>query len=638
MSLDMGGLLAGARYRGDFEERFKAVLKEVQDADGDIVMFIDEIHTVIGAGQASEGAMDASNLLKPMLARGELRCIGATTMKEYRRFIEQDKALERRFQQVHVGEPTEEETVSILRGLKERYEVHHGIRILDSALVAAATLSSRYISDRFLPDKAIDLVDEAAARLKIEVTSKPVSLDEIDRKLIQLEMEKISILGDRNNTQDIYEKNRLISISNTIQLLKTKQKDLGDEWEREKSLVDSIRAIKERLDVVKVEIEKAERDVDLNRAAELRFDTLPDLEKQLTEAENAYTNAFKRGERMLRDEVTVDDVAKVVSLWTGIPALKLVQTERDKLLNFEDLIHKRVVGQNNAVKVVAEAIQRSRSGLNDPKRPTAGLVFLGPTGVGKTELCKALAEVLFDSDENIIRLDMSEYMEKHSVSRLLGAPPGDVGYEQGGQLTDAVRRHPYSVILFDEMEKAHSDVFNILLQILDDGRVTDSKGNVVNFRNCIIIFTSNIGSQDILHLAGNPEKVPEMRNKVMTALRESMRPEFLNRIDEFVIFDALTRKELKSIVQLEILKVADRLLDKKIKLSVDDAALGYIADVGFDPAYGARPIKRTIQREVETPIAKGILKNDITEGSVARVSVLNDRLKIDSYLDTNNNN
>ncbi|CEM23017.1 unnamed protein product [Vitrella brassicaformis CCMP3155] len=627
VALDMGGMIAGAKYRGEFEERLKAVLKEVQEAEGQIVMFIDEIHTVVGAGAASDGAMDAGNLLKPMLARGELRCIGATTMNEYRQYIEKDKALERRFQQVSVDEPQVEDTVSILRGLKERYEVHHGVRILDSALVAAAQLSHRYISDRFLPDKAIDLVDEAAARLKIAVTSKPVQLDEIDRKLIQLEMEKISITGDGKRTlEDEQELLRLRSIESQIERLKAEQGSLTDAWSKEKSRVDMIRALKERIDVVKVEIDKAERDFDLNRAAELRFETLPDLDKQLRDQEDKYNEETAGGQRLLRDEVTVEDIATVISMWTGIPAEKLSQTERDKLMNLEDQLHKRVVGQNDAVKVVSEAIQRSRAGLNDPDRPIASLVFLGPTGVGKTELCKALAQYMFDTEDAMIRLDMSEYMEKHTVSRLIGAPPGYVGYEQGGQLTDAVRRKPYSVILFDEMEKAHPDVFNILLQILDDGRVTDSKGNTVNFRNCIIIFTSNIGSTSILELAGDRSLSQEIKTRVMNAVRETFRPEFLNRIDEFVIFDSLVKDELREIVGLELAKVAERLFDKNIKLRVDGDAMAYIADIGYDPQYGARPLKRTIQREVETPIAKGILKGDFKEGDLISVAVKNDRL------------
>ncbi|KAF8821499.1 putative chaperone clp [Cardiosporidium cionae] len=630
ISLDMGALIAGAKYRGDFEERLKSVLQVVQDAEGHIVMFIDEIHTVVGAGAASDGAMDAGNILKPLLARGELRCIGATTMNEYRQFIEKDKALERRFQPVQIGEPPVEETVSILRGLKERYEVHHGVRILDSSLIEAAQLSDRYISDRFLPDKAIDLIDEAAARLKIEVTSKPMQLDMIDRRLLQLEMEKISIMGDgKGDRMDTANNMRLKTIDLEIAQLKKEQDSLTEVWNQEKMRVDTIRAIKEKIDVVKVEIEKAEREFDLNRAAELRFETLPDLERQLKEAEDIYEKDVINGQKLLRDEVTVEDIATVVSMWTGIPVQKVVRKEQEKLLKLEDHIHQRLIGQNGSVKVVAEAIQRSRAGLNDPSRPIAGLVFLGATGVGKTELCKALAEYLFDTDEAIIRLDMSEYMEKHSVSRLLGAPPGYVGYEQGGQLTDAVRRKPYSVILFDEMEKAHPDVFNILLQILDDGRVTDSKGNVVNFRNCIIIMTSNIGSQTILELAGDPHKLQEMRSNVMQAVRETFRPEFLNRVDEFVIFDVLSKRELKQIVGLELAKVSERLLDKKMKLSVDDAAMAYIAEIGYDPVFGARPLKRTIQREVESPLAQGIIRGEFGKGDTVLVRVVNDRLKLE---------
>ncbi|CAM9995476.1 unnamed protein product [Scytosiphon promiscuus] len=630
VSLDMGALIAGAKYRGEFEERLKAVLKEVTESDGEVVMFIDEIHTVVGAG-ATSGSMDASNLLKPMLARGELRCIGATTLNEYKQNMEKDKALERRFQQVFVKQPNVEDTVSILRGLKERYEVHHGVRLQDAALVSAAQLSHRYIADRFLPDKAIDLVDEAAAKLNIEVTSKPQMIDEVDRRLIQLEMEKLSL---RKETRSDALK-RVGQINDEMAKLQEKQEALTKTWDLERGRVGKVQGLKEKIDAVKVEIEAAERAYDLNKAAELTYAVLPKLQKELEEEEDlldTYNSdtQIKDGSRMLRDEVTPDDIASVVASWTGIPPGKLMSSEREKLMNLENELHERVVGQDEAVQVVSEAIQRSRAGLNDPNKPIASLIFLGPTGVGKTELCKALAAYMFDTEDALVRIDMSEYMEKFAVSRLVGAPPGYVGYEEGGQLTDAIRQRPYSVVLFDEMEKAHPDVFNIMLQLLDDGRVTDSKGNVVNFCNCIIIFTSNVGSQSILDVSSaEGEGVrEEMRSRVMAAMREGFRPEFLNRIDEFVIFDRLSVKDMRQISRLELNKVTLRLADRDITLEATDAALDFLSSVGYDPNYGARPLKRTIQREVETVLAKRIISGEVEPGDVLVADLINERLVI----------
>jgi ATP-dependent Clp protease ATP-binding subunit ClpB len=616
IALDMGALIAGAKYRGEFEERLKAVLKEVTESQGTIILFIDEIHTVVGAG-ATQGAMDAGNLLKPMLARGELRCIGATTLDEYRKYIEKDAALERRFQQVYIDQPTVEDTVSILRGLRERYEVHHGVKIADAALVAAAMLSTRYISDRFLPDKAIDLVDEAAAKLKMEITSKPEELDEVDRKILQLEMEKLSLQKET----DTASRDRLEKLEKELADLKEDQSTLNGQWQAEKDKITKIQTLKEEIESVNLEIQQAERDYDLNRAAELKYGKLTDLNRQLQEAETLLAEAQTSGKSLLREEVTEADIAEIISKWTGIPLSKLVESEMQKLLQLEDELHKRVIGQNEAVTAVADAIQRSRAGLADPNRPVASFIFLGPTGVGKTELAKALASYLFDTEEAMVRIDMSEYMEKHAVSRLIGAPPGYVGYDEGGQLTEAIRRRPYSVVLFDEIEKAHPDVFNVFLQILDDGRVTDAQGHTVDFKNTIIIMTSNIGSQYILDVAGDDSQYEEMRSRVTEAMRSQFRPEFLNRVDEFIIFHALDKSELRNIVKLQTLRLEARLADRKMSLKLSDAAIAFLAEVGYDPVYGARPLKRAIQRELETAIAKSILRGEFHEGDTIFVDV-----------------
>ncbi len=621
MALDMGALIAGAKFRGEFEERLKAVLKEVTDSQGSIIMFIDEIHTVVGAG-AAQGSMDAGNLLKPMLARGELRCIGATTLDEYRKYIEKDAALERRFQQVYVDQPSVEDTVSILRGLKDRYETHHNVKISDSALVAAATLSTRYISDRFLPDKAIDLVDEAAARLKMETTSKPEELDEIDRKILQLEMERLSLQRE----SDLGSRERLEKLERELADLKEDQRALSAQWQGEKEVLDRRKQLKEEIDRVNIEIQQAEREYDLNRAAELKFGKLNQLQQQLEQIEAQLAQTQSSGRSLLREEVTEADIAEIISKWTGIPMSKLVESEKEKLLHLEDELHKRVIGQEEAVTAVADAIQRSRAGLSDPNRPTASFIFLGPTGVGKTELAKALAAYLFDTEEAMVRIDMSEYMEKHSVSRLIGAPPGYVGYEEGGQLTEAVRRRPYAVVLFDEIEKAHPDVFNILLQVLDDGRVTDSHGHTVDFKNSIIIMTSNIGSQYILDVSGDESRYEEMRSRVLDAMSTSFRPEFLNRIDEIIIFHPLLKSQLREIVKLQVKRLEQRLSDRKMSLQLAEVALDFLAEVGYDPVFGARPLKRAIQRELETQIAKSILRGEFNDGDTIFVDVENERL------------
>ncbi|XP_010936351.3 chaperone protein ClpB3, chloroplastic isoform X1 [Elaeis guineensis] len=612
ISLDMGALIAGAKYRGEFEDRLKAVLKEVTESDGQIILFIDEIHTVVGAG-ATNGAMDAGNLLKPMLGRGELRCIGATTLDEYRKYIEKDPALERRFQQVYVDQPSVEDTISILRGLRERYELHHGVRISDSALVEAAILSDRYISGRFLPDKAIDLVDEAAAKLKMEITSKPTALDEINRSVLKLEMERLSLTNDTDKAS----KDRLSRLEAELALLKEKQAELTEQWEHEKSVMTRIQSIKEEIDRVNLEIQQAEREYDLNRAAELKYGSLNTLQRQLEIAEKELDEYQRSGKSMLREEVTGNDIAEIVSKWTGIPVSKLQQSEREKLLHLEEELHKRVVGQDPAVRAVAEAIQRSRAGLSDPHRPIASFMFMGPTGVGKTELAKALASYMFNTEEALVRIDMSEYMEKHAVSRLIGAPPGYVGYEEGGQLTETVRRRPYAVILFDEIEKAHSDVFNVFLQILDDGRVTDSQGRTVSFTNTVLIMTSNVGSQYILNMNDETESKDSayeaIKQRVMEAARSVFRPEFMNRVDEYIVFQPLDREQINSIVRLQLERVQKRVADRKIKIQVTDAAVEFLGSLGYDPNYGARPVKRVIQQNVENELAKGILRGDFKD-------------------------
>ncbi len=621
IALDMGALIAGAKYRGEFEERLKSVLKEVTESAGTIILFIDEIHTVVGAG-ATQGAMDAGNLLKPMLARGELRCIGATTLDEYRKYIEKDAALERRFQQIYVNQPNVEDTISILRGLKERYANHHNVTISDGALVAAAVLSNRYISDRFLPDKAIDLVDEAAAKLNMEKTSKPEELDEVNRKVLQLEMERLSFQKE----SDAASLEKLERIDRELANLKEQQNNLNALWQADKDLSEQRKAIQKKISDVDVEIQQAERDYDLNKAAELKYGKRTELQRQLEAVEQKIAEMQASGRSLTREEVIEADIAEIISKWTGIPVSKLVQSEMQKLLLLEDELHQRVVGQDEAVTAVADAIQRSRAGLADPNRPIASFIFLGPTGVGKTELAKALAAYLFDTEEAMVRIDMSEYMEKHAVSRLIGAPPGYVGYDEGGQLTEAIRRRPFAVILFDEIEKAHPDVFNVMLQILDDGRVTDAQGRTVDFKNTIIIMTSNIGSQYILDLAGEDEQYDEMKARVMEALRGNFRPEFLNRVDEMIIFHGLRKSQLREIVKLQVARLEQRLADRKMAVKLSEAALDFLAEVGYDPVYGARPLKRAIQRELETQIAKAILRGEFSEGDTIFVDVENERL------------
>ncbi len=606
----MGALVAGAKYRGEFEERLKAVLQEVKKSDGKIILFIDELHLIVGAGK-TDGAMDAGNILKPMLARGELHCIGATTLDEYRKYIEKDPALERRFQPVQVDEPTVEDTISILRGLKERYEVFHGVKIQDQALIAAAVLSNRYISDRFLPDKAIDLVDEACALIKTEMESMPAEMDELQRKIMQHEIEEAALKKET----DKLSKEHLEEIQKELAQMREQFNSMKAKWENEKTGINKVQSLRKEIEQLGGEIEKAKREYNLNKAAELQYGKLPQLQAELEKEEKIAEEQKNSTEKLLRDKVTEEEIARIVARWTGIPVAKLMEGERSKLLGMEDILHQRVIGQNEAVEKVSEAILRSRAGIQDPNRPIGSFLFLGPTGVGKTELAKALAQALFDDEHNIVRIDMTEYMEKYSVSRLIGAPPGYVGYEEGGQLTEAVRRKPYSVVLFDEIEKAHPDVFNILLQVLDDGRITDSQGRTVDFKNTIIILTSNLGSSYILDgITENNEISEEAKKQVEGMLKSQFRPEFLNRLDEIVFYKPLAKSEIGSIVDLMIKDLSRRLQDKQINVEITEAAKSYIIDNGYDPVYGARPLKRFIQSKVETLIARAIIGDKLTEG------------------------
>ena len=622
VSLDMGALIAGAKYRGEFEERLKAVLKEVVDANGHIVLFIDELHTVVGAGK-TEGSMDAGNLLKPMLARGELHCIGATTLDEYRKYIEKDPALERRFQQVMVDQPNVEDTISILRGLKERYEIHHGVRIKDGALIAAATLSQRYISDRFLPDKAIDLMDEAASRLRVEINSMPAEMDEISRRILQLEIEKEALKKEKDSAS----KNRLKKLSKELAELQHNFDILTLQWEQEKSAIQGLSELKQKIEEVRLQIERARQDYNLEEAARLEYGVLPELEK---EQEGALDVDENQNNQLLKEEVDAEDIAEIVAHWTGIPVQKLIEGEGEKLLRLPEHLHQRVVGQDEAINLVSDAVIRARSGINDPNRPLGSFIFLGPTGVGKTELARALAEYLFDDEQNMIRIDMSEYMEKHSVSRLIGAPPGYVGFDEGGQLTEAVRRRPYSVLLFDEIEKAHYDVFNVLLQILDDGRLTDSHGRTVDFKNTLVIMTSNIGSQNLINQKIAEISVSsvqaEQKKMVLQELRQHFRPEFLNRVDDSVVFHPLLQEHMSGIIKIQLERLKKRLHERNISLCLTEKAIEFLAEVGYDPVYGARPLKRAIQKELETELARAILSGEIQEGQEVTANVSNGKI------------
>jgi ATP-dependent Clp protease ATP-binding subunit ClpB len=616
-ALDMGSLVAGAKFRGEFEERLKAVLQELKAAEGRILLFIDEMHTIVGAGKA-EGAMDAGNLLKPMLARGELHCIGATTLDEYRKHVEKDAALERRFQPVMVDQPNVEDSISILRGLRERFEVHHGVRITDNALVHAATLSHRYISDRFLPDKAIDLVDEAAAMVRTEMDSMPQELDALSRRVMQLEIEEAALKKEKDEAS----RERLSELKEELASEREKLTALRSQWESEKETLGATRRLREEIEKTRQEMEAAERVYDLNKVAQLRHGTLPDLEQKLKAAEEA---ARHKKTRLFKEEVTDEEIAEIVARWTGIPVSRLLEGEKEKLLKMEDILHQRVIGQDEGVRVVSEAILRSRAGIKDPRRPIGSFLFLGPTGVGKTELARTLAEALFDSEDNMVRLDMSEYMEKHSVSRLIGAPPGYIGYDEGGQLSEAVRRKPYSVILFDEIEKAHPDVFNTLLQIMDDGRITDSQGHLVDFKNTVIILTSNLGSRYLVEGVTGDEIPESVREAVFTELRNAFRPEFLNRLDDTVLFKPLTLENIESIISILLEDLNKRLRDRKITIVLDDAARHWFAEKGYDPVYGARPLRRLLQKQIENALARGIISGDIREGSTVQFGIADDQ-------------